>query len=177
MLGALGFRAVPHDGRTDPVDAHVLRAAWLVMGPHLLANDGLLPHRSAAAAELLGPRQAEQPLLGERAAERLRHRKVGRVVGESAEEIRRDVRVHQRSEFAAQPVGGLTELVVHRRQASGSWTETTPFACTLSSWFRTSTSMSATCTRRRSSRIPVTTPLIRVASPVSAGFRYFTSAW
>ncbi len=41
------------------------------MGPHLLANDGLLPHRSGAATELLGPRQAEQSSLGERAAESL----------------------------------------------------------------------------------------------------------
>src|ERR1700722_19720848 len=37
--------AESHDGRTHPVESHVLGTPWLVIGPHLLANDGLLPNR------------------------------------------------------------------------------------------------------------------------------------
>src|SRR5215471_5201385 len=62
-------RAVPHDRRAYPVDAHVLGAARLVVRPHLLADHGLLPDRGTAAAELLRPGQAEQALLGQEPAE------------------------------------------------------------------------------------------------------------
>ncbi|MDF2583940.1 MAG: hypothetical protein K0R33_2583 [Mycobacterium sp.] len=41
--GLLLGGAVAHDDRPDPVDAHVLRAAWFVVRPHLLAHHGLLP--------------------------------------------------------------------------------------------------------------------------------------
>ena len=81
LLLLLG-RAVPHDRRAHPVDAHVLRAAGLVMRPHLLAHDGLLPRRRAAAAVLLWPRHAQQALRGERAAEALGDVEVGGIVGE-----------------------------------------------------------------------------------------------
>src|SRR5260370_41895415 len=55
--------AVPHDRRAHPVDAHVLRTPGLVVRPHLLADHRLLPRRGTAAAELLGPRQAEHAAL------------------------------------------------------------------------------------------------------------------
>ena len=40
---ALGVSAVGHDRRAHPIQPHVLRTAGLVVRPHLLAHDGLIP--------------------------------------------------------------------------------------------------------------------------------------
>ena len=93
LVGAEG-----HDRRADPVEAHVLRAAGLVVGPHLLAHDGLVPHRAAAPAVLRGPGDGEQALVGERLAEALGDVEVGGVVGERAEVVLGDVRGDQRAQ-------------------------------------------------------------------------------
>ena len=60
--------AVRHDRRADPVEAHVLRAAGLVVRPHLLADHRLVPHRSAASAVALRARRrsADPPRRGSR---------------------------------------------------------------------------------------------------------------
>ena len=45
--------SVPHERGPDPVDAHVLRAAGFVVRPHLLAQHGLLPYRTATRRHVL----------------------------------------------------------------------------------------------------------------------------
>ena len=102
-----------HEGRADPVDAHVLRAARLVVRPHLLADHGLLPHRRAAPAELLRPRHAQQAAFGEQPAECLGHRQVFWVVGEGPKEVLRHVRFHQLPQVVTQRRGLPTHLEVH----------------------------------------------------------------
>ena len=106
VLLLLLLGAVPHDDRADPVDAHVLGAARLVVGPHLLAHHGLLPHRRPAAAEILRPRQAQQVAFGQCPAELLGRLEVGRVVGEGAQKVLGHMTVHQLTQIASQ-VGGL----------------------------------------------------------------------
>src|SRR3954452_24453668 len=91
MTRLLLWCSVAHDRRTDPVDAHVLRPARLVLRPHLLADDGLLPDIASAAAVLLRPRQREQAFGRQRLAEALRQREVLRVIGAGAQEIAGDV--------------------------------------------------------------------------------------
>ena len=88
VLLLLGVGAEGHDRRTHPVEAHVLGAARLVVGPHLLAHHGLVPHRAAGAAVLGGPGEGEQTLLGERLAEALGDVEVGGIAGERAEVVR-----------------------------------------------------------------------------------------
>ena len=77
VLLLLRVGAEGHDRRADPVEAHVLGAAGLVVGPHLLAHHGLVPHRAAAPAVLGGPGEGEQALVGEGLAEALGDVEVG----------------------------------------------------------------------------------------------------
>ncbi len=113
MQRLLLLGAERHDRRTHPVDAHVLRAAWLVVCPHLLTDDGLVPHRTAASAVLDRPREREQALGREARAEPLRDREVVGVVGERAQEAGRDLGGDERSQLGAQGVGALAEVEVH----------------------------------------------------------------
>ena len=62
VLVLLRLGAVGHDRRPDPVEAHVLGAAGLVVGPHLLADHGLLPDRAAPAPVLGGPGDGQEAL-------------------------------------------------------------------------------------------------------------------
>ena len=65
----LFLRPGRHDRRADPVDIHVLRAAWLPDRPHLLRQDGRLPGGLPAAAVLGRPRGRKPAALGELASE------------------------------------------------------------------------------------------------------------
>ena len=49
--------AMAHDRGPHPVDAHILRAAGLVVRPHLFAHRGLLPDRRALARPILRARR------------------------------------------------------------------------------------------------------------------------
>ena len=115
VLALLLLGAVSHDDGPDPVDPHVLGAARLVVGPHLLANHGLLPDRGPAATEFLRPRQAQQTAVGQCPAELLGRLEVGGIVGESAQKIFRHMGVHQLTQLAAQVRGFWPHLEVHRR--------------------------------------------------------------
>ena len=114
VLALLLVGAEGHDRRTHPVEAHVLGAAGLVVGPHLLAHDGLVPHGAAPAAELGGPGDGEQSLVGQGLAEPLGDVEVGGVVGEGAEVVVGDVGGDQGAQPGAQRRRLLTEIEVHR---------------------------------------------------------------
>jgi hypothetical protein len=105
--------AVTHQRWPDPVHAHVLRAAWFVVGPHLLADHGLFPHRGAASPELRRPRHAEQSALGEEVAELLRDLQVGGIVGEGTQEVLRHMCFHQVAKIATQIRRVATHFEVH----------------------------------------------------------------
>ena len=102
-----------HDGRPNPVDAHVLSASRLVVSPHLLPNGRLLPRRSAAPTPLRGPGHAEQALLGKQAAEALRHFQVGRVVGESPQVVGRNVVLDEPSQLRTETPDRVAHVEVH----------------------------------------------------------------
>ena len=119
MLCLLLGSAVSHDRRADPVDAHVLRAAWLVMRPHFLADDGLLPGRGAATAEFVRPGDTQQSALGQQPAKLLRHLEIGRVIGECAQKILGDVLVHQIAQLLTQRARLWPELKIRDRSPSG----------------------------------------------------------
>ena len=120
----LGVRAEGHDRRPDPVEAHVLRAPRLVVGPHLLAHHGLVPHRAAAAAVLGGPGEGEETLLGEGPAEALGDVEVGGIAGERAEVVLRDVRRDQLPQPDPQGGGRLAEVEVHGALHSAAKSDT-----------------------------------------------------
>ena len=120
VLGLLFGRPVTHQRRTDPVDAHVLRTAGLVLGPHLLAQHRLLPDRTTAAAMLFRPGQRQQALGGQQFAERLGGGEVLRVVGARAEEVGGNVVGYQLAQVVSQLSGVVAEVVIHRRHPFGS---------------------------------------------------------
>ncbi len=105
----LGRRAEAHQRRADPVEPHVLRAARLVVRPHLLAHDGLLPDVPATAAVLARPGEREQVLLAQDPAEALGQREVLRVVGERREEVGREVLGDQLAQSRAEAVSSVPE--------------------------------------------------------------------
>jgi hypothetical protein len=113
VLRLLGVGAEGHDRRAHPVQPHVLRAAGLVVGPHLLPDHGLLPQRSPAAAVLDRPRDGEEPLVGEGLAEALGDVEVGRVVREGAEVVLGDVRRDQLAQPGAQGGRVVPQVEVH----------------------------------------------------------------
>lgn len=67
------------------------------------------------AAEFLGPRHTQQPVVRKQAAERLRRFEITRVVGERSEEMRGDVLMHQPAQLAPEFRGGTTHREVHAR--------------------------------------------------------------
>ena len=109
-----------HDRRTHPVETHVLRAARLVVRPHLLADDGLIPHGAAAPAVLDRPREREELLRCEPRAEPLRDLQIVGIVGERAEEVGGDLGGDERSQLGAERVGGGAEVEVHYGLQSAS---------------------------------------------------------
>ena len=54
-------RTEAHQRRTDPVDVHVLRTARLAGGPHLFAEDEVLPDRTAAPPYSVGQCGTSRP--------------------------------------------------------------------------------------------------------------------
>lgn len=66
------LRAVSHDGRADPVDIVVLRAARLTRLPQPFADDEMLPRGRIDSAELLGPMRDQQTRLRQFGAKQLR---------------------------------------------------------------------------------------------------------
>ena len=95
--------------------------AGFVVGPHLLAQHGLLPDRTAAAAMLFRPGQRQQPLGRQQLAERLGGGQVLGIVGAGAQEVSRDVVGNQLAQVAFAVAGGVVaEVVIHRRHPFGS---------------------------------------------------------
>src|SRR5207247_5191936 len=80
----LRLAAEAHDARPDVVEVHVLRAARLVVRPHLLAQDRLLPDARLLTAPLARPAHGEPAAGRELAAEGARERERARVVDEHA---------------------------------------------------------------------------------------------
>ena len=113
MPGLLLGGSVTHERGPDPVDAHVLGTAGLVVGPHLLAQHGLLPYRPSAAAMFFRPGQRQQTVGCKQFAERLGGGEVSRVVGEGAQETFLDVRGYQLAQALSKLHGIGAEFVVH----------------------------------------------------------------
>jgi hypothetical protein len=67
--GTLLTRPHLHEDGADPVEAHVLRTAWLEVGPHLLAEHSLLPQIRLRAAVLGRPAQSQQVVVREAATD------------------------------------------------------------------------------------------------------------
>jgi hypothetical protein len=107
-------RAVTHDRRPDPVDAHVLRSAGLMVGPHLFPQDGLLPYRTSAATMLFRPGEGQQPVGCQQFAKRLGGGEVFRVVGAGTQEALGDLRGDQIPQARSEFDGVGTEVVIHR---------------------------------------------------------------
>ena len=84
-----------------------------MISPHLLPDGGLLPRRGRAASELLRPCQAQQASVGEQPAELLGDLQVGRIVGEGAEEVGREVLPDQATQLSAERCHTLTHVVLH----------------------------------------------------------------
>ena len=105
--GLLLVGAERHDRGTHPIETHVLRAARLVVCPHLLADDGLIPDRAAAPAVLDGPGEGEELLGRESRAEPLRDLQILGVVGERAEEVGGDLGGDERSQLGAGSASAL----------------------------------------------------------------------
>jgi len=113
-------RAEPHDRGAHPVDAHVLRAPGLVVGPHLLAHHRLLPHGAAAAPVLRGPGLREQTLGRQELAESLGDGKILGIVGEGTQESLGQVLLDQLAQPQPQALSLLTKVVVHAPPPSGA---------------------------------------------------------
>jgi hypothetical protein len=105
---------VTHDRGPDPVDTHVLGTAGFVVGPHLLAQHSLLPHRTPATAMFFRPGQGQQSVGGEQLAERLGGREVSRVVGAGTQKAFWDMCGYQLPQVLSEFDGIGAEVVVHR---------------------------------------------------------------
>ncbi len=95
------------------IDAHVLRATGLVVGPHLLANRRLHPRRRAPAAPLLRPGHAQEAALGQRPAEGLGDLEIGGIVGEGAQESLGHVLGDERAQVGAHGGDVVAQIEVH----------------------------------------------------------------